>query len=174
MHLACVLRDSSDAEERALAAQILGYVVKKQDVVSDLVYGMSDPAENVRNNAMRTLAVFAAASPTSDQQALRIPYGPFVGLLKSPVWTDRNKASWALMSLSEHRDPKLLARLKREALAPLIEMAHWKSLGHAMPALVILGRIGGQPDDAIQAACTRGERESIINGALYQRRGRPH
>ena len=34
-----VLRDSSDAEQRALAAQILGYVANKQGVVGDLVYG---------------------------------------------------------------------------------------------------------------------------------------
>jgi hypothetical protein len=51
-------------------------------------------------------------------------------------------------------------------MAPLIEMARWKSDGHAMPALMILGRIGGQSEDAIQAAWARGERESIISAAL--------
>jgi len=161
-----VLRDSSDAEQRALAAQILGYVATKQDVVGDLVYGMSDPSEDVRNNAMRALAVFASVAPTSGRPILHIPYRPFVGLLNSPVWTDRNKASMALMELSARRDPELLRKLRREAIGPLIEMAHWKSEGHAMPALMILGRIGGQPDDAIRAAWIRGEREGIINAAL--------
>ena len=94
------------------------------------------------------------------------PVQPFIGLLNSPVWTDRNKASFALAELSERRDPKLLGKLQREALAALIEMAHWKSGGHAKPALMILGRIGGQSDDAIQAAWTRGEREGIINAAV--------
>lgn len=161
-----VLRASSDAEQRALAAQILGYVANKQDVVGDLVYGMSDSSADVRNNAMRALAVFASVAPTSGRPIVRVPYEPFIGLLNSAVWSDRNKASFALMGLSGRRDPKLLAKLQREAMAALIEMAHWKSEGHAMPALMILGRIGGQSDDAIQAAWTRGEREGIINAAL--------
>ena len=137
-----------------------------EDVVGDLVHGMSDSSADVRNNAMRALAVFAHVAPTSGRPIVRVPYEPFIELLHSPVWTDRNKASLALMALSGRRDPKLLEQLQREAMAPLIEMAHWKSDGHAMPALMILGRIGGQSEDAIQAAWTRGERESIINAAL--------
>jgi hypothetical protein len=45
-------------------------------------------------------------------------------------------------------------------------MAHWKSEGHAMPALTILGRIAGVRDEVIRAAWARGEREDIINAAL--------
>ena len=59
-----VLRESSDATHRSLAAQILGYVTNKQNIVSDLVYGMSDPSDEVRNNAMRALAVFANVPST--------------------------------------------------------------------------------------------------------------
>ena len=161
-----VLRHSSDPEQRALAAQILGYVANKQDVVGDLVYGMSDPSPDVRNNAMRALAVFASMAPTSGRPPVRVPSEPFIALLHSPVWTDRNKASFALMELSARRDPKLLEKLRREAMAPLIEMAHWKSEGHALPAFMILGRIGGLSDEAILAAWTRGEREDVINAAL--------
>jgi hypothetical protein len=161
-----VLRDSSDAEQRALAAEVLGYVANKQDVVGDLVYGMSDASADVRNNAMRALAVFASVAPSSGRPTVRVPYEPFIEFLHSPVWTDRNKASFALVELSERRDPKLLGKLRREAMASLIEMARWKSKGHAMPALIILGRIGGQSDDVIEVAWARGEREGIINAAL--------
>jgi hypothetical protein len=70
------------------------------------------------------------------------------------------------MQLSGVRDPKLLAILRREAMAPLIEMAHWKSDGHAMPALMILGRIAGLSDDDIEAASARGQRQVIINAAF--------
>jgi HEAT repeat protein len=161
-----VLRDSSDAEQRALAAEILGYVANKRDVVGDLVYGMRDASAEVRNAAMRALAVFASMPPTSGRPIVRVPYESFVDLLQSPVWTDRNKASLALARLSERRDPRLLAKLRREAMVPLIEMARWKSEGHAIPALLILGRIAGQSDEAIQMAWTRGEREGIINAAL--------
>jgi HEAT repeats len=53
-----VLRSSSDIAQRALAAQVLGYARDKQAVVEDLVRAMSDPSEEVRNNAMRALLVF--------------------------------------------------------------------------------------------------------------------
>jgi hypothetical protein len=164
-----VLRESADAEHRALAAQILGYAGDKQAVVGDLVYGMGDSSEDVRNNAMRALAVFAKLVPAPSRRVVRIPYDPFIGLLNSPVWTDRNKSSLALMALSERRDPELLAKLRRIAIPALVEMARWHSEGHAMPSLLILGRIGGQPDDATQAAWRRGDREVIISAALKSR-----
>jgi hypothetical protein len=161
-----VLRTSADADHRALAAEILGYVADKQGVVSDLVYGMSDSSSNVRNIASRSLVVFARMASTSARPMVRVPYKPFIELLQSPVWTDRNKASMALMELSERGDSKLLGTLRRQAIVPLIEAARWKSEGHATPALMILGRIAGQSDVAIQAAVSRGEREEIINEAL--------
>jgi hypothetical protein len=164
-----VLGDSSDTEQRALAAEILGYVANKQDVVDDLVYAMNDPAADVRNNAMRALGVFARLTPTSARPIVRIPYGPFVRLLNSPVWTDRNKASLALMGLSERRDPRLLRQLQREAMPALIDMARWKNEGHATPAVMILGRIAGQSEDAINGARTRSEREAIISAARKRR-----
>jgi hypothetical protein len=139
-------------------------------VVGDLVFGMSDPVENVRNNAMRALAVFAGMRPVAARPIIRVPYEPFIELLNSPVWTDRNKASMALTGISERRDPTLLTKLRGKAMAPLVEMARWKSEGHAMPALLMLGRMSGQPDDAVLAALARGEREVIINAALK----RPH
>lgn len=165
-HLRLVLRDSSDERHRALAAQVLGYVADKQAVVDDLLYGMSDPSDEVRNNAMRTLLVFAAATPTAARPAIRVPYDPFIALLGSPIWSDLNKASVALMQLSNDRDSELLARLRREAIVPLVEMARWKSAGHAMAAFMILGRIAGHSEDAIERAWERGERDTVINAAL--------
>lgn len=157
-----VLRNSSDPEHRALAAQILSYAANKQAVVEDLVHGMSDPSEDVRNNAMRALMVFANAAPPVP----RIPYHPFIALLNSPVWSDRNKAAGALKALSKDRDPQLLARLRNEAIAPLVEMARWKSDGHALFAFIILGRIAGYSDQAALVVWDRGEREIVIIAAL--------
>ena len=160
-----VLRHSSDAGHRALAAQILGYARNKRDVIDDLAHAMTDPSDDVRNDAMRALAVIARATSTA-RQRLPIPIEPFVGLLDSPLWTDRNKASLALMSLSERRDPALLTTLRNRALGPLVEMARWQSRGHAMPALLILGRIAGQSDAEVEAAWTRGDRDAVIDAAL--------
>ena len=78
------------------------------------------------------------------------------------MWTDRNKSSLALLDLSAARDPKLLEALRREALTSLVEMARWKSEGHATAALTILARIAGQPDEAAKP----GDRERIISAAL--------
>jgi hypothetical protein len=82
------------------------------------------------------------------------------------VWTDRNKASLALLRLSERRAPRLLEQLRREALVPLVEMARWKTPGHAAPALTILGRIAGLSDEVAASASTPAEREAVIKTAL--------
>ncbi len=161
-----VLRESSDAGERALAAQVLGYVADKQSVVDDLVHGMSDPSENVRNNSMRALLVFTRMKPAAGKSIPRVSYDPFVGLLNSLVWTDRNKSSLALMELTVSRDPKLMAKLRKQAMQSLADMARWKTEGHAMPALVILGRIADWADEDAVAAWRSGEREKVIAAAL--------
>ena len=92
----------------------------------------------------------------------RIPYDPFIALLNSPVWTDRNKSSLALDDLSAARDPKLLEALRRDALTSLVEMARWKSEGHATPSLRILARIAGLPEEAVKIS----DRERIITAAM--------
>jgi hypothetical protein len=164
--LRLVLRSSSDAAQRAVAAQVLGYATDKQAVVEDLVQGMSDPSEEVRNNAMRALLVFADTVPSGSRSTPRVPAEPFIEFLNSPVWSDRNKASGALMALSASRDPGLLARLRKGALTPLVEMARWKSAGHALAAFIILGRIAGYSDEAAHHLWDSGDREVVIEAAI--------
>jgi hypothetical protein len=164
-----VLGESSSADQRALSAQVLGYVVDKQAMVGDLVGAMSDASETVRNNAMRALVVFTRMTPTATQAVPRIPYDSFIGLLHSLMWTDRNKSSLALMELSERRDPELLAKLRKEAIEPLVDMARWKNDGHAMPGLMLLGRIAGWSDDATRAVSGSDQREDVIRAALAAR-----
>lgn len=161
-----VLRKSSDADQRALAAQVLGYVADKQSVVDDLVYATSDPSDQVRNSAMRALAVFAKMTPGEGRVIPQVPTDPFIGLLNSLVWTDRNKSALALMELTENRNAVLLTTLRGEAMGPLVEMARWRNQGHAMPALLILGRIAGWSDDAVLAAWGADQREDVIQAAL--------
>lgn len=164
-----VLLTSSDQNQRALAAEVMGYAPDKQAVVDDLVLGMSDPCDAVRNNAMRALMVFADAATGAHRLALSIPAQPFITFLDSPVWSDRNKASGALLALSSDRDPRLLSTLRKEALVPLVEMARWKSEGHALAAFTILGRIAGYTDEEAGALWTRGERETVINAAVHRK-----
>jgi hypothetical protein len=164
-----VLRTSSDQNQRALAAEVMGYAPDKQAVVDDLVLGMTDPCDEVRNNAMRALMVFADAAAGAHRPALSIPAQPFIAFLDSPVWSDRNKASGALLALSRNRDPRLLSKLRKEARAPLVEMARWKSEGHALAAFIILGRIAGYTDEEARALWNSGARETVTGAAVSRR-----
>jgi hypothetical protein len=160
-----VLHNSSDSHQRAIAAQVLGYVKDKQAIVPDLVAAMRDPEADVRNNASRALLVFAEFSPKPPASKINVPPEPFIQMLNSCIWSDRNKSAGALAQLSEKRDPVLMAALRKQALPALIEMANWKSSGHALSSLRILGRIGGLSDDTIQSKLAQGDRASIIAAA---------
>lgn len=166
--LRLVLRTSSDRNQRTLAAQVLGYAADKKAVVDDLVRAMSDPSDEVRNSAMRTLLVFADAQPGGSASIPRVPVEPFIEFLNSPVWSDRNKSSGALLALSAKRDPRLLAAVRKKALTSLVEMARFKS-GHAYAAFIILARIAGYPDEIAERLLDRGEREVVIKAAVARR-----
>ena len=119
--LRAVLRTSDDENHRAFAAEVLAYSANKQSVVEDLVYAMRDPSGEVRNNATRALALIAIYGRQHPDLKIDVPYEPFIDLLNSVAWTDRNKASLALMQLTESRDPKLLAALKTRAFDAVVE-----------------------------------------------------
>jgi hypothetical protein len=166
-----VLQNSSDAEQRALAAEVLGYVAEMQSVVPELVAAMGDPSPDVRNNATRALLVFSRYSAEPPIRKIRVPAQPFIEMLNSCVWTDRNKSSAALAELTEQRDPALLAEIRKQALPSLVEMAKWKWLGHATSSLMILGRIGGLSDEQIQQDLESGKRERVIAAAEANKLG---
>ncbi len=111
-----VLRESADKQQRGIAAQIFVYVDDKQALVSDLAYAVSDPSGLVRYNAMRSLWVFRKMVPDRKHVAIRVPYEPFVSMLNSPEWSDRSRSSLVLMELTENRDARLLAMMRRDAM----------------------------------------------------------
>jgi hypothetical protein len=162
--LRAVVRDSADAHHRALAAQVIAYTKDKQAIVGDLVYAMTDPDGEVRNNAMRALWIMAEAQP-SERRAVKIPVEPFVDLLNSLIWEDRNKASLALMALSKDRDPALLGLLRQKAAAALNDMARWKSRGHATAPVMLLGRVAGISEQTLVLALQTGTQLSIVDAA---------
>ena len=161
-----VLRHSADPEHRALAAQVIAYTANKQAIVNDLIEAMRDPAEGVRNNATRALAVMAGAARQTTRPPIKIPVRPFIEMLNSIEWTDRNKSSWALIRLTDKRAPAVLSELRQKALPSLVEMARWKSSGHAYASFFLLGRAAGFPEDEISAAWERGDRASFIETAV--------
>ena len=162
--LRIVLHESADAQHRAIAAQVIAYAFNKAAIIPDLIEALRDPDSNVRNNALRALAVMAAYNQKHAESMLRIPYQPFLDLMGSPYWTDRNKASLVLMSLTSGRDPLLLHQVRTRIFAELAEMAQWQVPGHALPAAVILGRLAGLPEEEIMPAFQR-DRAALIEAA---------
>lgn len=160
-----VLRHSADAEQRALAAQVIAYAANKQAVVNDLVEAMRDPADNVRNNATRALAVMAELSGKAGKQKIQIPARPFVEMLNSIEWTDRNKSSLALVRLTEQRNAAVLAELRHHARSSLVEMARWKASGHAYAPFFLLGRVAGFTEKEINEAWGRSDHAAFVDAA---------
>lgn len=157
-----VLRGSSSDADRAIAAEALGYAADKKSVIPDLVAAARDPYGDTRNNAVRALYAIGILAQRHPELKIVVPVEEILPLLYSPVWTDRNKTSLALFSLSQTRDPALLELLKAKALEPLLEIARWQSSGHAFPAFFIVARIAGVSDEEAFQAFQAGERERIL------------
>jgi len=154
-----VLTSSSDAEHRALAAEMLGYGRQSDRQVGDLVQASLDADNEVRNNAVRALWVLATAKPAL---ARSIPPQPFIRLLRSGAWLDHNKGSLVLAALTTAREPKLLEELRADALESLLEMARWRNIGHAEAALMILGRMAGIEEEALNQLIEAGQTGAIL------------
>ena len=169
--LRAVLAGASNAEHRALAGQILAYAPDKSAIVAPLLEAVRDPAAAVRNGATRALWILAVHAAAHPERGIVIPFDPFIELLQSVEWTDRNKAAMVLMQLSAGRDSSLLAALREHAFDPLVDMARWANMGHAFPGVVMLGRIAGLTEEAIFGALSRGEKEPVIEAALRSRGG---
>jgi hypothetical protein len=142
-----VLSESADAEQRFVAAQLLGYVNQSRKQIHALVEASNDSDDTVRNNAVRALGVLAESQRSIARQ---IPAAAFVQLLNSGVWKDRNKGAIVLSILTMDREPGLLRQLRRQASDSLLEMARWREYGHAQNARVILGRIAGLEEQRLQ------------------------
>lgn len=154
-----VLASAEDAEQRIAAAHILGYARQSAQQIQALVRASQDSDETVRNNAIRALGVLAQSNP---RVAVRIPSEHFIAMLSSGSWTDRNKAGFLLDELSKRRDPKLLGQLRSRSLDSLIEMARWRSRGHADFARILLGRIAGIEEARLRQLVDAGQVNQII------------
>jgi len=161
-HLAALratLRNCSDEEQRATAAYVIAYAPEPKSVVNDLQYALRDADPGVRVNAARSLIGFAGTG-------IKVEPTWFIEMLNSLSWTDRTRALAALQILTDSRDKTVLEQLRMRALPSLVEMARWKTLAHALPAYVLLGRLNGLTEKQIQDAWSRGDRESVIAEAL--------
>lgn len=164
-----VLKNSSDGDQRAMAALLLAYVKDKNSIVDDLLYAVHDEDDGVRNNSTRALALIASYS--ADNPALKIktiPVKPFTKMMNSIVWTDRNKGSAVLLSLTEKKDEAIIKEIKEQALIAICQMANWKNPGHAMMGYLLLGRITGYNDEEIYKAFDSENRNTFLASMLIK------
>jgi hypothetical protein len=154
-----VLESSPDAGQRATAAHLMGYARQSRTQIAALVKASYDADAEVRNNATRALWLLAASSA---QRAAQIPADGFMEMLYSRSWTDRNKASLLLEVLTRRRDPQMLRTLSAQARQPLIEMAGWRSAGHAYAARMILGRCAGIDEGRLGKLVAAGDVRAIV------------
>jgi len=161
-----VLATSADAQQRAVAADILGYSPDKRAAASALVRGVHDPDDGVRNNATRALGVIAGYSAAHPELGIRIDPRPFVEMLNSVVWTDLNKGLMVLMQLTSSREPGLMKLMRTQARRALIDMCGWKNPGHSFAACLVLRRVEGLPDFS-----GRDDREEVLRKVGASRTG---
>jgi HEAT repeat protein len=165
-----VLRTASDEDQRATAAYVIGYAPRKSEVVNDLEYALKDADAGVRGNATHSLVAFAVLEHLDPSSAVKVSPTWFIEMLNSLSWTDRSEALMALQILTDDRDQMVLDQLRDRALPALVEMARWKTLAHALPAYVLLGRIGGIPEKEIQDEWSRGDRDTVIAAATRKKK----
>jgi len=154
-----VLHSSSDAQHRAIAAQALGYGRQSKEQVEALVHASFDSDAGVRNDAIRALEVLAGAKSDLAQW---IPVEAFIPMLNSGTWSDRNKATLLMECVTRSRDAAVLRKLRAGAADSLIEMARWRSMGHAFSARVLLGRIAGIEEDPLREMAAAGKVDAIL------------
>jgi hypothetical protein len=160
-----VLHTSGSASDRGAAAWLLGYAPDKRAITADLVTAARDPDSTVRNNATRALGAIAKLAAAQPALGITIEPDVFLDMLHSVTWTDRNKASFLLDEMTTSGASELLRTLRARALPELIEIARWKSEGHAGPGVRILGRIAGWGDRQTLRIWSDGGLEEIIAAA---------
>ncbi len=165
-----VLRESVDAEQRMMAAYLIGYAPDRQAAVDALEYALRDPEEPVRRTALGALTAIAVHAAANPDAGVRISPTWASEMLNSVNWGDRTNAARFLVTLSEGRNQAVLQLLRERALVPLVEMAGWNSLAHALPAYVLVGRIAGLSEEQIQETWSKGERDALLSKFSSRRR----
>ena len=169
-----VLRNAGDDEQRAMAAYVIAYAPSQSDVANDLQFALRDADPGVRTNAAHGLMALAVYARLHPDAGVKLEPTWFIEMLHSLYWTDRDHALQALQIFTDQRDAIVLGQLRDRALPALIEMARWKTLAHALPAVILTGRVAGWTDQQIQDAWSRGDREAVIAAAVDSSKKKSH
>jgi hypothetical protein len=160
-----VLRNGAEPEERAVAAALIGYAPKKDQVINDLQFALQDAEPAVRANAVRAVMAIAVLAQKQPELGLRIAPTWIVEMLNSIVLGDRQQAAQALVTLTEQPNPVALDLIRARALPALVDMARWKTLRYALPSFLLVGRTAGVPEKELLEQWRNGDRETAIRKA---------
>ena len=157
-----VLESSSAVQHRRIASDAMGYARQSRDQVLALIRAARDPDDEVRNNATRALGVLVRSGSAFASQ---IAPDPFIDMLSSGRWSDRNKGAALLMELTTGRNPDLLLKIRAAALDSLVEMASWRRPSHAYFARMVLGRVAGLPENRLKELAWNGPVDVLLEAA---------
>jgi hypothetical protein len=141
------------------------HLAELRDVINDLQYALKDADAGVRTNATRSLVAIEVLAKLDPKLGIKISPTWFIEMLNSLSWSDRSRAVGALQILTDQPNSAILDQIRGRALESLIEMAHWKTLAHALPPYLLLGRVLGLPEEEVKEAWTRGDRDWVITQA---------
>ena len=162
-----VLRTAADAEQRAIAAAVIGYAPRKQDVLNDLQYAVQDPDESVRVNAIRGLKAIGspggeAAEPGHPDIAHVVHRDAELGGAQRSHGIRQGAAD-----ADRPRQPEY--RRSRSANGRCLRWRKWpagRRCAYALPSYLLLGRVAGIPEEQIQSELgQRGPRNRDRQGA---------
>lgn len=164
--IASVLRESADPEQRAAAAYILQYAPRTARttpvMVDGIQWALQDQDDTVRDSALDSLRAIMVGAKLHPEQEIHFEATWLVELMNSVVWSDRIRASQALVTLTDTPNRAALDLLHARALPSVLEMARWHDLKHALPAFMLAGRMAGMDDGRIRQAWVSEDRESVL------------
>ena len=160
-----VLRNDASAEDRAIAATVIGYAPDKKEILNDLQFALQDPDDSVRANAMHALAAVGVYGQKHPDRNLRVSPTWLVELLHSILLSDRLESIKTLLILTDSGDDATLGLIRDRALGDLIEMARWKTLRYALPPFLLVGRVAGMKDTETESLWEKGARETVLTRA---------
>lgn len=132
-----ILKEDARPQFRGNAAFLLAHIKNGPAVVKYVLRSVRDPAEVVRNNSVRVLSNIAMKHPE-----IEIPIEPILQVLNFPATTDRNKAGYTLVCLSQKQKNKKI--ILQSAGPILLDMLKLQQPNNHDPAYAIFKNISGQ------------------------------
>lgn len=132
------LRTDPDPERRAAAAFLVGHFSDPKEIVAVLGTCVDDTSSQVRNNALRVIALTLFKSRLTDVDSM-----PFIRLLDSPFVTDRNKALSILLGLADNQTNQ--EKMIRYGGQTIVDLLYLTQPDNHDLAYALLKKISHQP-----------------------------